>query len=346
VRPLEDSAPHWPGDRGGHLWPKDREVVASDDARIRYTVRGNPDGPWVVFLAGFMCPDNFWQYVGPLLFDRYRCVFLNYRGVGASTDPRPPGYRGMNLRPGDYTIEKFASDVASLLAAEDATEVTLIGHSMGCQVALETWRQSRDRVAALALVTGPHTSPLHSFYGSKLGTHLFPVAYFGLPAVPRPLQKQIGKLLRLPIAMPVARMIRALGPQTPPEAMAGYFEHFGNVDPMIVLKIARGMHEFDSSPWLHDVSVPTLIVVGSEDRFSPPELGEVVLQHVPDSEIVTIVGGTHGAIIEFPAEIHDVLSDFLHRVSGHPAVPRTGDPDRVIGPRRHGEADAPIRLAQ
>jgi hypothetical protein len=30
----------WAGDRGGHEWPKNREVVATDGARIRYPVRG------------------------------------------------------------------------------------------------------------------------------------------------------------------------------------------------------------------------------------------------------------------------------------------------------------------
>lgn len=311
---LDDGdAPTWPGDRGGHLWPKDREVVTSDGARIRYTVRGDPDGPWLAFCAGFMCPDNFWGPLAPGLLDRYRCVFLNYRGVGASTDPRPPGYRGRNLRAGDYTIEKFAGDVLDVLEAEDARDVTLVGHSMGCQVALEGWRQDPDRVAALVLVTGPYASPLHTFYGSKLGARLFPLAYFGIPLLPRPVQKQIGKAMRLPVAMPIARLIRALGPDTPADGMAGYLEHFGNVDPMVVLKIARGMHTFDAGPWLHTVDVPTLIVVGSEDTFSPPELGEVILRHVPDSELVTIDGGTHGALLEYPEEIRAAITDFLDR---------------------------------
>lgn len=326
---IDAAVPSWPGDRGGHLWPKDREVVSSDGARIRYTVRGNDTGPWLVFCAGFMCPDNFWEHLAPMLLERYRCVFLNYRGIGASTDPRSPGYRGMHLRPGDYTIEKFAGDVHDVLEAEGATDVTCVGHSMGCQVALEAWRQSPDRVAALALVTGPYASPLHTFYGSKLGARLFPFAYFGLPLLPRPVQKQVGKALRLPIAMPVARMIRALGPHTPAAGMTGYFQHFGEVDPMVVLKIARGMHDFDAGPWLHTVDVPTLVVVGSEDTFSPPELGDVIIRHVPDSELVTIDGGTHGALLEFPAEIHDAISDFLHRSLGHDRVDPVSDGDRV-----------------
>jgi pimeloyl-ACP methyl ester carboxylesterase len=229
---VPEDAPSWPGDRGGHVWHKNREVVADDGARIRYTVLGPQDGEWLVLCAGFMCPDNFWQYLVPPLLDRYRVVVLNYRGVGASTDPRPLGHRARNVRASDYTIERFAGDVGAVMEAEDARAATVLGHSMGVQVALEVWRQQHDladaaerasRVAALVLVTGPYASPLADFYGTSIGTYLFPFAYLGLPLLPRPVQKLIPELVRLPIALPVARLIRALGPHTPAEGMSGYF---------------------------------------------------------------------------------------------------------------------------
>jgi pimeloyl-ACP methyl ester carboxylesterase len=326
-------APTWPGDRGGHVWDKDREVVTDDGARIRYTVRGPEGAPWLVLCSGFLCPDNFWMYLGPTLMERYRVVVLNYRGVGASTDPRTPGYRARNVKSSDYTVPRFAGDVTAVLAAEGATDVTVVGHSMGCQVALQVWRTAPDLVAALVLVTGPYSSPLHTFYGSHLGTYLFPIAYLGVPLLPRPAQRAITKLPRLPLALPVARLIKALGPRTPPEGMAPYFEHFGNVDPVIALKIAKGMHRFDARHWLGDIDVPVQVIVGSEDRFSPPELGEVAIGAIPDSELVEIAGGTHGALIEYPDEIFDAVADFLHRRLGHPAVAPRGAPGVVSEPR-------------
>lgn len=316
----------WPDDRGGHLWPKDREVVAADGARIRYTVQGRDDGPWMVLCAGFLCPDNFWEHLAPPLFARYRVAILNYRGVGASTHPRDPGYRAHRVRADDYTIERFAGDVRAVLDAEDATDVTVVGHSMGCQVALEVWHQDRDvatvtaterRVAALALVTGPYASPLHTFYGSKLGAYLFPLVDLGLPLLPRPVQRTIAGITRLPFAMWLARLIKALGPHTPEAGMQGFFEHFARADPMVTVKIAKGMHRFDAGPWLAEVDAPTLIVVGAEDKFSPPELGEVIEQEIEDAELVRIEGGTHGALLEFPEEIAGALLSFLERRLGH-----------------------------
>jgi pimeloyl-ACP methyl ester carboxylesterase len=330
--PAPVPAPQWPEDRGGHVWPKDREVVTDDGVRIRYTVRGPENGSWVVLCSGFVCPDNFWGGLGAELMRRHRVVVLNYRSVGASGDPRPPGWRARNLRAEDYTIERMAGDVAAVLDAEGARQVVPIGHSMGCQVALQLWRARPELVDALALVTGPFASPLHTFYGSKLGVYLFPFAELGLPLLPRPVQRLIVRAPRLPIAMPVARMIRALGPDTPAEDMAGYLRHFGEVDPMVALKIAQGMHRFDPRDWMDQVDVPALVVVGSEDTFSPPRIGEQLLSVMRDAEMVTVQGGTHAALIEYPYEIHDAVADFLHRRLDGPAVGRRGRATVLRGP--------------
>ncbi len=330
-------------DRGGHLWAKDREAVSADGTRIRYTVlSADRDLPWLVLCPGFMCPDNFWATLGPTLAETHRVLILNYRSMGASGDPRPAGYRTRHLKPADYTIERMADDVQAVIEAEDADDVIAVGHSMGCQVAFQLWRQTPDRVSALALVTGPYASPLHTFYGSKIGVHLFPFAYYGIPLLPRPIQRAITRLPRLPGAMPIARLARALGPLTPDDGMDLYFQHFGEVDPLIILKIVRGMHEFDAGPWLSEVDVPVLILVGGRDTFCPPELGEAMLAVLPDAELALMPDATHGAPIELPLEIADRISDFLHRRLGRPAVDPVGDPAAITPPR---EVARPIRPA-
>lgn len=343
VRGAANGRPTWPGDRGGHVFVKDREAISADGTRVRYTVLSrDTDRPWLVLCAGFMCPDNFWETLGPTLAEHHRVVILNYRSMGASSDPRSPGYRTWRVGPQDYTIERHADDVQAVLEAEDAEDVVAIGHSMGCQVALQLWRQAPDLVSALGLLVGPYASPLHTFYGSKLGTHLFPFAYYGMPLLPRPVQRAVVKLPRLPIAMPVARLARALGPLTPAEGMALYLRHLGEVDPMVSLKIARGMHEFDAGPWLSEVSVPTLIVVGGRDTFCPPEVGEAMLAVMPDSELALIPDATHGAPIEFPLEIADRIGGFLHRRAGHPERDPTGRSGCIEPPR---EVARPVRPA-
>ncbi|MFA9429783.1 alpha/beta fold hydrolase [Egicoccus sp. AB-alg2] len=332
----------WNGDRGGHAWPKDREAVTPDDVRIRYTVLGEEHrrARPLVLCAGYLCPDNHWAPVAEALAERQRVVVLNYRGVGASTCPagRPSGLRA--ARPEDYTIERLADDVTAVIEAEGLRDVVLLGHSMGCEVALAVWRARTDLVGGLVLVTGPFSSPMQTFYGSRIGAHLFPLLYHGLPLVPGPLRRAAARAPRLPLAMPVARAIRALGPYTPAEGMDAYFRHLGACDPAVALEVARGMHEFDAGPWLHEVDVPTQILVGSADPWSPPSVGEQMLASMPDAELSVVADATHGALLEFPDEIADAIADFLHRRLGATPAVRRGAPGRVSPPRRREDGEA------
>ncbi|GGI08965.1 alpha/beta fold hydrolase [Egicoccus halophilus] len=321
----------WENDRGGHLWPKDHEAVASDGVRVRYTVLGREHRatPPIVLCAGYVCPDTYWRSLAEDLADRHRVVVLNYRGIGASTSPDRSGRRRRD-RAEDFRIERLAEDVAAVCDAEAVTAAVVIGHSMGCQVAFALWRARPDLVAGLVLVTGPYASPLRTFYGRDLGARLFPLAYAAAPLIPTVVRRLAMQTPRLPVAMPVARALRALGPYTPDEAMVGYFRHLGELDPEAMLQVARGMHEFDAGPWLSEVDVPTLILTGGADPWTPPEVGEGMASTMPDAELAIVEDGTHGALIEFPDEIADTVADFLHRRLGAPSRPRRGAPGRIV----------------
>jgi pimeloyl-ACP methyl ester carboxylesterase len=334
----------WAGDRGGHVWAKDREVVTDDGARIRYTVRGHAEGPPIVLCSGFICPDNFWAHVGARLMQRHRVVVLNYRGVGASTEPRWKGYRAWRLSAADFTMERLAGDVAAVLDAEGMTDAVAFGHSMGVEVALALWRTRPELVAGLVLIAGPFASPLRTFYGTDVASTFFPLVRYGIPLLPRPVQKTAVNALRLPITMPVARLIRALGPHTPDADMLEYRHHFGRVDPMVALLTAEGMHRFDAEPWLLEVDVPVQVLIGTADTWAPPATGHAMLDLLPDAELWEIDEGTHGMLIEFPDEVHDLVADFLHRRFGSPVAgtaPATYP--RVRGPIAASEVAAGAR---
>ncbi len=300
-------------DRGGHLWDKDREAVSDDGTTIRYTVRGPDDAPAVVLCAGYLCPDNFWWHLAPELARTRRVVLLNYRGVGASDHPTDPGFLGRNLRAMDYSMANLATDVRSVMDAEAIDAAAMIGHSMGCQVAIELYRSDPQRATALLLITGPFTSPLESFYDTEVGARIFPLVYRLGKVVPEPLWRLVPKLGYLPGVLEVAQLVRAIGPATPREPMQRYVDHFTRIDAGVALRVAQAMHRHDASDLLDDIDVPTLIVVGERDTFSPPHLGHEMHERIPDSELVSVPDATHCALLEFPEMVNDAVLDFLDR---------------------------------
>jgi pimeloyl-ACP methyl ester carboxylesterase len=284
-------------DRGGHLWTKDREVVREDGTVVRYAVRGPVGGPVVAFCAGYLCPDNFWRDLGPDLARDHRVVMLNYRGVGASSEA------GGGAKPPDaesYRMEHLADDVAAVLDAESLNQATVVGHSMGVQVALDLWRRRPDLAGRLALIAGPYGSPLKTFYSSSVAANVFPLVSIAGPALPRNVLRPLMHALELPVTMPVARGIRALGPHTPEEGMRGYRWHLGRVDPRTAIWTARGMAEHDAEGYLPELDVPVLVAVGGADSWCPASVGDALLERVPHADLLVVPEASHGLPIEFP----------------------------------------------
>ncbi|MCC5948345.1 MAG: alpha/beta hydrolase [Nitriliruptoraceae bacterium] len=325
----------WP-DRGGTLWPRDREVVREDGTTIRYAVAGPPDAPPLVCCAGFLCPDNFWRDIAPALARDHRVILPSYRGVGASSEA---GGGALPTNAQDYALEHLIDDVAAVLDAEQVTDATVIGHSMGVQVALGLWRAHPQRTGSLALLAGPYRAPLATFYGSRLGEVVFPVVSSVVPALPRAWTRPLMHAMELQIAMPVAHAIRALGPATPDEGMLAYRHHLGRVDPRTAIWTARGMQRFDAGPWLHEIDVPVLMLVGDRDAWCPVRVGHDLVAQVPDAELGVVPGASHALPIEFPDLVLDRVRALERRAR------RTRDEDRTAT-RTEVRAHVPGRRAQ
>ena len=69
----------------------------------------------------------------------------------------------------------------------------------------------------------------------------------------------------------------------------------------------------ETTPSLPKVSVPTLILVGEEDKTTPPELSEKMHQLIPNSELRLVSKAAHLSNLENPEEFNTHLLDFLAR---------------------------------
>lgn len=114
---------------------------------IQYRVAGE-GSPAVVFVHGFACGGSDWDAQAKHLAPRYRTVCVDLRGHGAS-----PG------TPAECSIERYGADVAEVMHALDLPAVVLVGHSMGCRVAIEAALQAPARTVGVVLVDGSQFAP-------------------------------------------------------------------------------------------------------------------------------------------------------------------------------------------
>lgn len=108
---------------------------------IHHVVSGNGRPP-VVFVHGFACAHSDWDAQVMHLSPRHQTIAVDLRGHGAS-----PGTAG------ECTIARLGADVADVMAHLDLPPAVIVGHSMGCRVAVEAAR-TRGSAAGLVLVDG------------------------------------------------------------------------------------------------------------------------------------------------------------------------------------------------
>ena len=110
-----------------------------DGARLRYSERG--EGPeTVVLVHGWKGSHRMWDPAMIRLAEEFRVIAFDNRGMGESDRPT-----------GRYDFDLLADDLESVLEQLGASEVTLVGWSMGCSISLQYLARGGDRAARLVL---------------------------------------------------------------------------------------------------------------------------------------------------------------------------------------------------
>jgi len=72
-------------------------------------------------------------------------------------------------------------------------------------------------------------------------------------------------------------------------------------------------NEFDIMSQLGDIALPTLVLVGTADRMTPPKFGQYLAGHIPHAEFASFDGAGHMLAMEQPQAVSDAVADFVSR---------------------------------
>ncbi len=296
-----------------------RETWArTPDGQPLYIEDSGHGGPVVVCCNGIGVSTFFWKYLREHFGREGRVVTWDYRGHGRS--PIADDLSAM-------TIAQMADDTVTVMDHLGIDEAILVGHSMGCQVILETWRRHPGRVQALVPVLGTYGKPARSFLGLPWFEDVFPIVQPWALRLAGPIGRIKEMLIRGRLAYEFARRTGLISPcMAKVEDMNAYFEHLRRLDMRMFLSLMSDMVVHDTGDILADIDVPTLIIGGERDLFTPLWLSREMQSRIPDSELLIIPDGSHAALIEQPVLINLALADFLVRSDILP--PRPGRPRR------------------
>lgn len=279
-------------------------AVAADGSPLFYESWGERGERSPVLLCdGIGCDGYVWRYLRQDLGERFG-LHPHYRGHGRTAAPRDPSR---------VTIEDLADDVACVLDDADVERAILIGHSMGVQVALETYRRHAARVAGLVLVCGAPSHPLRTFRGSARLEELLPTIQRWVHRVPGVINRVTRRLLPTKLAYEVASRLEIRRELIEPEDFMPYLEGMARIDARLFVAMlsAAGQHSCDDL--LPEIAVPALVVAGGRDGFTPPERSREMATAIPGAELLEIPNGSHTAPIERPQLVDGTVRDFLAR---------------------------------
>jgi pimeloyl-ACP methyl ester carboxylesterase len=184
---------------------------------------------------------------------------------------------------------------------------------MVVQVALETYRRHVGRVAGLVLVCGSPSHPLRTFRGSAVLEDWLPQIQKWIQRVPGVINRVTRRMLPTRLAYEVASRLEIRRELIEPGDFMPYLEGMARIDARLFVAMLAAAAAHSAEDLLPEIAVPTLVIAGGRDGFTPPERSRAIAAAVPHAELLEIPNASHTAPIEHPHLVNFTIRDFLAR---------------------------------
>ena len=163
------------------------------------------------------------------------------------------------------------------------------------------------------LLCGSYGTPLRTFKGKRTLEQVLPFVRFAVNRIPGIAQTLVARLIPTELAYQIATRFEINGELIRRDDFFPYLEHMARVDVRLFLEMLAAAGRHTARELLAHVAVPTLIVAGDRDGFTPADLSAEMHRLIRDSELHVVAGGSHTAPIERPAEVTERIADFLRK---------------------------------
>lgn len=256
-----------------------------DGLRIAYHRGGTPGAPVIVMLHGYSADRQLWSRFARHFTKDYDVVIPDLAGHGDTAFNKGD----------DYSAPAQAARVAGLLDALGIDKAHVIGNSMGGFVTATFARRYPDRTLSICLsdaagVRAPKPSELELMLHDGVNPFLFTdPAKFD----------------------PFYAMAMSKPPFTPGIVRAAMAQQYVDREPQLT-EIFAGFYERDQlDDHLAEITAPTLVVWGAEDRIVAPSAAGVWAAGIPNATSITYPGVGHMPMVEIPRRAAADYAAFL-----------------------------------
>ncbi len=286
---------------------RERFVPVSDGTRLYVRERAHPRSTLTSVLCdGIACDGFIWRYLVDDLSELTHVAHWNYRGHGRSSAPGDATRLGMDA---------LVDDLEAVRGAVVRGKAVLFGHSLGCQVVLESYRKDPTGIAGVVLICGAPGRVTHTFKGSDALARALPALIERVERHPA-LARAVWASLPPSVATRIALASGEVDAGVRPEDLLPYMEHVASLDLGLFLRMLSAVGDVTAEDMLATLDVPTLVVAGTLDTFTPPARAEAMAAAMPRAELMMIEGGTHSVPIERREAVQARITEFLRTKVG------------------------------
>jgi pimeloyl-ACP methyl ester carboxylesterase len=255
---------------------------------LHYRHQGQTSAPNLVFVHGLGGTSDYWTPLvqAAYLDQTHNLHFLDLEGHGLS--PTSPLSK--------LSIESFAADLKSVFDHANISGATLLAHSMGCLIAVKLVLDNPGLVNRLILF-GPPPSPLSAAVSAASHARAHLVRTEGMSTVVDDI---------------VTTSISSRTKSHNPLALTAIRLSLLGQDPEGYAKACSALANATTKLDFAAIKVQTLIITGSEDKVSPPQLCEDHAASIPHaSPVVVLEDVGHWHVYEDVEVVSRVVSEFL-----------------------------------
>lgn len=273
-------------------------TITSDNHKLTYSTVGHSDAPPLLMIHGWLSYRGVWRQTAEAFKDSHYCVAIDLLGFGNSDKPADA----------DYSIAAQGQRVLQLADALGFDRFTLMGHSMGGQIALCIASMlAPARVAKLVSVAGIVSAGL-------------------MPAI----EQVNGRLAALGTRVPQVNTFSRWLFRNKWFVRYGYKSWFHNIDALPLdewamdrymalqpgihissYKALQAIHALNLTSYLTKIASPTLAIAGQQDAVVPVSDSHLIKQYVPDSRLALIDECGHFPMYEKTQQYIEASRAFL-----------------------------------
>ena len=247
---------------------------------------GDKENSPILFIHGFQFDHYMWDKQVENFNSGYYCITYDIRGLGNSA-----------VGDGQFTMESFVDDLEKIIDSLKLNKPTLCGLSMGGYISLRAVERMQDKIGALILCD---TKSLADNNEGKINRAL------GIKQI---VDEGVETFVEQFISNCFAdRFKQTSKPEY--ETIVNRSKKYDAVGVKGCLLAMAG--RTDTTPYLQNISIQTLVICGEEDKLTPPGVMKSMSDKIKNSKFVTIEGAGHISPVEAPTAVNKEIENFLN----------------------------------